>query len=135
TIDVAYTALSFLAPRQVRFRTRLLGVDDDWQQVGGRRVAYYTRLDPGRYTFEVLATNADGLSSGRPAVMRLIVAPFWWERRLVQGAGVGFLLLVTALGVRKVSLRRARARLAELEHARALDRERARIARDLHDDL
>ena len=135
TIDLAYTAFSFLAPRQVRFRTRLRGVDDDWQDVGGRRVAYYTRLRPGDYTFEVVATNGDGQSSARPATMRLVVAPLWWERRVVQAAGAGLLLLVTAAGVRKVSLRRARARLAELEREQALDRERARLARDLHDDL
>jgi ligand-binding sensor domain-containing protein/signal transduction histidine kinase len=135
TIDLAYTAFSFLAPRQVRFRTRLRGVADDWQDVGGRRVAYYTRLRPGDYTFEVLATNGDGLSSARPAVMRLIVAPFWWERRLVQGAVAGLLLLLTAVGVREVSLRRASARVAQLERAQALEHERARIARDLHDDL
>jgi len=134
-VDLAYTAFSFLAPEQVRFRVRLRGIDDDWQDVGARRVAYYTRLSPGHYTFEVVAANGDGLSSGRPAVMQLVVAPFWWERRVVQGAGAALLLLATAVGVRAVSLRRARARLVELERARALDRERARIARDLHDDL
>lgn len=134
-IDVAYTAPSFLAPQQLRFRVRLRGIDDHWQEVGGRRAAYYTRLAPGDYTFEVLATNADGVSSAQPATVRLTVAPFWWERRLVQGAGTGLLLLVTAVAVRTVSLRRARARLAELEREQALDRERARIARDLHDDL
>jgi ligand-binding sensor domain-containing protein/signal transduction histidine kinase len=135
TIDIAYTAPSFLAPQQLRFRTRLLGVDDDWQEVGGRRVAYYTRLAPGSYTFEVMATNADGVSSERPAALRLTVAPFWWERRLIQGSAAAALLLVTGFGVRQISLRRVRARLAELERARSLDRERARIARDLHDDL
>jgi signal transduction histidine kinase/sugar lactone lactonase YvrE len=133
-LDLSYTAPSFLAPQQLRFRIRLLGVDDDWRDVGGRRAAYFTRLPPGDYVFEVMASNADGVA-GAPTTMRLIVAPFWWERRLMQAAGVGLLLLVTALGVRKVSLRRVRARLAELEHARSLDRERARIARDLHDDL
>jgi ligand-binding sensor domain-containing protein/signal transduction histidine kinase len=134
-IDLAYTAPSFLSPQQLRFRIRLRGVDDSWQDVGGRRVAYYTRLRPGHYTFEVLARNAEGLESRRPAVMQLVVAPFWWERRLVQGAAAGLLLLVTAAGVRRISIRRARARLAELEREQALDRERARIARDLHDDL
>jgi ligand-binding sensor domain-containing protein/signal transduction histidine kinase len=135
TIELAYTAFSFLSPQQVRFRTRLRGVDDDWQEVGGRRVAYYTRLPPGNYNFEVQATNGDGLGSPRPAMMRLVVAPFWWERRLVQAAAAGLLLILTALSVRAVSFRRARVRLAELERAQALDRERARIARDLHDDL
>jgi ligand-binding sensor domain-containing protein/signal transduction histidine kinase len=135
TIDLAYTAPSFLAPQHMRFRIRLRGVDDTWQEVGGRRVAYYTRLRPGSYTFEVMATNADGVSSVRPAAMALTVAPFWWERRPVQTAGGALLLLLTAVGVRRVSLRRARARVAELERAQALARERARIARDLHDEL
>jgi ligand-binding sensor domain-containing protein/signal transduction histidine kinase len=135
TIDLAYTAFSFRAPQHVRFRTRLRGVDDTWQDVGNRRAAYYTRLPPGDYTFEVLAANDDGLWSTQPAMMRLVVVPFWWERRLVQGAAAGLVLVLTAIGVREISLRRARARLAELEHAQALDRERARIARDLHDDL
>jgi signal transduction histidine kinase len=67
--------------------------------------------------------------------MQMVVAPLWWEGWVVQGAGAALLLLVTAIGVRAVSLRRARARLAELERAQALERERARIARDLHDDL
>jgi signal transduction histidine kinase len=135
SIDVAYTAFSFLTPQQVRFRTRLRGLDDDWQDVGNRRVAYFTRLPAGDYTFEVMATNGDGLVSARPATIRLVVAPFWWERRTVQGAGAGVLLLSMVFAVRQVSLRRARARVAELEQAHALDRERARIARDLHDDL
>ena len=134
-IDLAYTAPSFLAPHRMRFRIRLQGVDDAWQEVGDRRVAYYTRLRPGDYTFEVQATNADGVSSVRPATTRLRVAPFWWERRPVQASGGALLLLLTAVGVRRVSLRRARARLAELERAQALERERARIARDLHDEL
>jgi signal transduction histidine kinase len=135
TIELAYTALSFVAPWQLRFRTRLRGVDDRWQDVGGRRVAYYTRLAPGKYEFEVMAANGDGVSSARPATIHLRVAPFWWERRLVQAAGAGLLLALTALGVHVAVSRRARRRLAELERAQALDRERARIARDLHDDL
>jgi signal transduction histidine kinase len=53
----------------------------------------------------------------------------------VQASGLTLLLLATALGVRHLSLRRARARVAQLERERALERERTRIARDLHDDL
>lgn len=135
TVELAYTAFSFRAPQHVRFRVRLRGVDDRWQDVGNRRTAYYTGLRPSAYAFEVLAANDDGLWSERPAVMQLTVAPFWWERRLVQAAGVGLLIVLTAVTVREVSLRRARARLAEMERTQALDRERGRIARDLHDDL
>ena len=135
SIEVRYTAFSFLAPQKVRFKFRLRGYDQDWRDVDTRRVAYYTRLPPGEYTFEVLAANNDGLWSSAPATLGFVVAPFWWERRPVQAAATLLLLVMGGVAVRRVSLRRARARLAELEREQALDRERERIARYLHDDL
>ena len=135
SVDVNYTAFSFLAPSKVRFQYRLRGFEDGWQDVGNRRTAYYSRLPPGSYVFEVRAANNDGVWSDVPAEMRLDVEPFWWQRPEVQAAALLLLLTATGLGVRFVILRRARARVAELEREQALDRERSRIARDLHDDV
>jgi ligand-binding sensor domain-containing protein/signal transduction histidine kinase len=134
-MEVDYTALSLLLPARVKFKYRLVGADTAWQDAGTRRTAYYTRLSPGRYQFEVLAANDDGLWATTPAALALVVAPFWWERLSVQFLGVALLLAATGAGVRSLSLRRARARVAELEREQALNRERSRIARDLHDDL
>jgi len=134
-IELAYTAFSLMAPAKVRFRYRLAGFDNSWHDVGARRVAYYSRLPPGQYTLEVLAANNDGLWSVRPATTRLVVLPFFWERAGVQAAGLGVLLVITGVIVNGIAQRRSRRRLADLERERALDRERTRIARDLHDDL
>lgn len=137
--EIHYTAVDLGAAEKTRFRYRLDGYDPDWIEAGTRRVAYYTRIPPGRYRFEVVATDSDGAWSGAPRVIALSVTPFWWQRREVQGAALVLLLLITGYLVRLVSLRRARARLAELERERereqAVERERSRIARDLHDDL
>lgn len=134
-IELSYTGLSLLAPPKVRFKYRLGGADSTWHDAQGRRTAYYSRLAPGEYTFEVMAANNDGMWSTSPATARLVVAPLWWERRAVQGGALTLLLVVVGYGVRAVSLRRARARVAALEREQALNRERSRIARDLHDDL
>lgn len=134
-IEIGYTAFSFMAPAKMRFEYRLAGFDDVWHDVGGRRVAYYSRLPPGEYAFEVRAANNDGVWSAAPATARVIVAPFWWERRSTRAAGLALLLIATGAAVSAVVQRRARRRLADLERERALDRERTRIARDLHDDL
>jgi ligand-binding sensor domain-containing protein len=48
SLQIAFTALSLSMPERVRFRYRLAGVDDGWQEPVGRREAYYTNLEPGR---------------------------------------------------------------------------------------
>ena len=60
SLEIHYTAASFLAPKRVSFRYRLRGFSDDWVQAGNRRrTAIYTNLPPGHYTFEVMASNDD----------------------------------------------------------------------------
>ncbi|MDP1572257.1 MAG: two-component regulator propeller domain-containing protein [Vicinamibacterales bacterium] len=134
-LEIAYTAFSLLAPDRVRFRYRLARFEDEWHEAGNRRSAFYTNLPPASYTFEVLAANNDGVWSPAPATLQITVAPLWWQRRAVQALALVVLLGLTGGGVRTASLRRARARVAELEREQALTRERTRIARDLHDDI
>ena len=100
SLEIAYTAFSLLAPSKVRFRYRLLGLDPAWQDVGSRRVAYYSRLAPGRYTFEVVAANNDGVWSPAPHALTLTVAPLFWERKPVQLGALALLLTGAGLAAR-----------------------------------
>jgi signal transduction histidine kinase len=135
SLEIAYTSFSLMAPSKNRFRYRLAGLDKDWHDAGARRVAYYTRLPPGEYRFEVLASNNDGVWAEAPATLDVVAQPFFWERRPVQLAALALLLAATGMTVYLVQQRRARRRLADLEREQAVERERTRIARDLHDDL
>lgn len=56
-VSIRYTAPMFTSPDRVSFRYRLLGDDGHWEDVGNRRTAYFTNLDPGSYRFEVSAKN------------------------------------------------------------------------------
>src|SRR5262249_5829165 len=60
-LEVDYTGLSFVVPQKVRFRYKLEGHDNEWQDSQGRRQAFYTNLGPGSYTFHVIASNNDGV--------------------------------------------------------------------------
>ena len=60
-LQIGYAALSLAIPERVRFRYRLEGYDQEWQEAGTRRVAYYTNPGPGDYVFRVLAANNDGV--------------------------------------------------------------------------
>jgi diguanylate cyclase (GGDEF)-like protein len=79
SFEFHYTGLSFLAPDRVNFRYRLDGFDRDWVEAGQRRVAYYTNLPSGQYTFRVLASNDAGLWSPRGASVALIVEPRFYQ--------------------------------------------------------
>lgn len=127
-----YTATSLGVPQRVRFRYRLVGYDADWREAGPRREASYTRVGPGRYEFQVVAANEDGVWNDQGARVTLVVPSAWWQTRSFAAA-----LLLLALGAGALLYRwRVRA-LAQRLHAQAEVRlrERERIARDLHDTL
>src|SRR6185369_1887631 len=68
-LEFDFTALSFRAPENVRFRYRLDGFDDDWVEAGRQRQAAYSRLPAGDYRFQVTACNSDGVWSSRDATL------------------------------------------------------------------
>lgn len=134
-IEIHYTALSFTAPEKVRFRHRLVGLDSAWVEAGDSRVARYANLPPGEYRFEVSACNNDGVWNREGARLRLRIQPHVWQSGWFL-ALAGFLAIAGVAGAARAAVvRRMRRKLEQLRQRHALEEERARIARDIHDDL
>jgi len=133
--ELRYTGLSFTAPDKVRFRYKLEGLEKEWVEAGTKRFAEYSYLPPGDYTFRVMACNNDEVWNEEGASLSFTVLPqvwqTWWSKAALLAGGGG----AVAAGALGVARRRVRRRLEQLERQRALERERARIARDIHDDL
>lgn len=132
SLRIEYTALCLSYPERVAFRYELEGVDDDWQDSGARRQAFYNSLRPGTYTFRVIARNEDGVWNEEGATLVFRIVPAAYQT-------VWFLLLCVAAGVVAAwSLYRLRVRqIARSLGARFDERlaERTRLARELHDTL
>ena len=95
----------------------------------------YNSVPPGRYRFELSAHNGDGEWTEPNESLELVVEPHFWQRGWFVGlAGVGGAVGLAGAG-RYLERRRTRARLRRLEMERAMERERSRIAQDMHDDL
>jgi signal transduction histidine kinase len=132
-LEFHYTGLSFDAPERVRFRYRLEGLDQDWVEAGTRRVAIYSSVPPGDYHFRVIACNGDGDWNQTGVSLALTVRPHFWQTWWFIGLlTLGVVTGVTG-GVRVVEKRRLSEQLKHLEQERILERERTRIAQDLHD--
>jgi signal transduction histidine kinase len=110
-------------------------VDSRWVEAGTRRVAYYNHVYPGRYRFRVLACNNDGVWNEQGSTLSLLLQPHfwqsWWFRLTLPLAGGGLVGGTVNWLARRKGLRK----LERLKHQHELERERARIARDIHDDL
>jgi diguanylate cyclase (GGDEF)-like protein len=78
-IEIHYAALSLLDPDKVRFRYRLGGFDSAWVEPGSRRVAFYTNTPPGRYRFEVVACNNDGVWNEKGAAIDIYLEPHFYQ--------------------------------------------------------
>jgi signal transduction histidine kinase len=114
-------------------------VEDEWVHVGARRVAYYSKLPPGRYRFAVSAANRDGLWSESSALLELKVLTPWWSSLWLRLVAAAALLAAAAWLVRRRVAQLQRAHTAQREFARLLiegqETERARIAAELHDGI
>jgi signal transduction histidine kinase/ligand-binding sensor domain-containing protein len=131
-LQIDYVGLSFVAPQKVRFRYRLEGRDQTWQEPGMRRQAFYNDLRPGTYRFRVMASNNDGLWNEQGAALEIVIAPAWYQTRT-------FLMLCVLSAIAAVwAIYQLRMRqMARALNARFDERlaERTRMARDLHDTL
>ncbi len=112
-IEFHYTALSLSIPERVRFKYQLQGYDRDWVDAGPRRVAYYTNLPPGKYSFRVIAANDDGVWNQQGAGVNLELEPRFYQTRIFFVACIVLALLI-ALAVNRISTRVIRNRAEEL---------------------
>lgn len=126
--DLDYTAPSFVAPEKVRFRYKLEGFDKDWIDSGTRRIAYYTNLRPGTYTFRVIASNNDGVWNQTGAAISLYLKPYFYQTYWFYAVCLLVLVMIAWL------LYRLRVRGMQAQFNAVLA-ERTRIAREIHDNL
>lgn len=139
SLEIRYTGMSLVKSDQIKFRYKLEGLEENWVEAGTVRMANYSYLPAGSYTFRVIAANANGLWNTDGASVKVVVHPYfyrtWWFLTL---AAVLVTLIVWLLYYNRVSQFRKIAD-AKSEFSRRLiesqEAERKRIASELHDGL
>lgn len=133
-LEFHYSALSFQSPEKTCFKYKLEGEDLDWTEVT-RRVAYYNNLSPGNYRFRVKACNKAGVWAESDASVALYLAPHFWETWWFLGSAGLLVVAVAGSTVRYTTRRNMEEKLRRLEKQNAIEEERIRIARDMHDEI
>ncbi len=131
-LAIDYVALSFVAPEEVKFRYKLEGYDNEWQDAGNRRQAIYTNLPPRSYRFRVMASNNSGVWNEEGALLDFSIAPAFYQTTWFRLA-ILVLFLFLLWAVYQLRVRQLAHQFNMAMEARVS--ERIRIARDLHDTL
>ena len=134
-LDIKFAGLSYTSPARVQFKYQLEGLDPDWIEGGTRRQVAYSYLPPGAFTFRVIACNSDGFWNEEGDAVNLIVHPQLWQTWWFKVAAALAVCAGVGVSVFFEGRRRMRRKLERLARAHELERERARIAQDIHDDL
>ncbi len=106
--EFQYAALTYVAPEKAKFRYKLEGFDADWVEAGARRVAFYTNIPAGSYTFSVMACNNDGVwNSSAPLSFRLRRHFYqtWWFQALTLLGAFALVAVVSMLRMRQLRAR------------------------------
>ena len=99
-MEIQFTAPDFVAPQRIRFRYRLVGSDTAWVDAGDRRQAFYTKLPPGRYRFEVQDAIVDQNWSSDRAQIEIVLEPHFWQTDFFRGLCALALMLLCVAGYR-----------------------------------
>jgi signal transduction histidine kinase/ligand-binding sensor domain-containing protein/DNA-binding response OmpR family regulator len=91
---ISYVALNYTTPQQNKYSYKLIDFDKEWNFVGTSRIAYYTNIDPGNYTFQVRASNNDGTWNDQVTTIHIEVRPPLWRTAY---AYIAYVLIVLFL--------------------------------------
>jgi ligand-binding sensor domain-containing protein/signal transduction histidine kinase len=127
-----YTGINVSSPEGVRYRYRLADVDSLWSEPTTLREVDFINIAPGRFEFQVAASNSDGVWNSNGAALAFEVEPSIFQTRWFRAASAGILILL-ALGVYQLRVQQLHRQFNIGLEARV--NERTRIARDLHDTL
>ena len=131
-----FSATSFLDEKQVMYSYRLLGSSNNqWSEPSNNSTVSFIDLHPGDYTLDIKANFPAGRYPEQIINYKFSIAPPWWQtwwfRSIVGLLIIGLLIMASRFHYR----RKLDKQMAILEKQQAIEKERTRIATDMHDDL
>jgi diguanylate cyclase (GGDEF)-like protein len=131
--SIEFAALHFTDPLKNTYAYRLAGFDRDWIDTdASHRVATYTNLDPGEYTFEIKAANDQHVWSADATRLLIVILPpywqTWWFRVLAAAATMGLLGAIYRVRVRRLTRQQQELQRVVADRTRELEESNAKLA-------
>jgi signal transduction histidine kinase/ligand-binding sensor domain-containing protein len=135
TFSFDFAPIAFQNAAGCSFEYRLQDYDEGWIRSGNARYTRYSKIPPGHYVFQLRAIDVNGIISPYNKTLEIKIAKAFWQMILFKIAMLLILLLLAWLVLKWYLQRNIRKHKLEFEKQQAVEKERTRIATDMHDDL
>ena len=130
------SAPTYINEKQTRFSYMLEGSgNENWSEPSANTSINFVNLSPGEYTLRAKAIFLHGLYPNIESSFSFIILPPWWLTWWFKSIVAILIVGLVFLGVRFYINRKLELQRAMLERKQAIEKERTRIATDMHDDL
>jgi len=115
-----FAALNFINSENNLYKYKLEPYEEEWiETTADNRIARYTKLSPGEYTFRVIGSNNDGIWNNEGRSLSIIIHPPWWQTwwayTLYVILALGVLGAVYYYEAKRIKLRQRAKNLAEVD--------------------
>jgi signal transduction histidine kinase/ligand-binding sensor domain-containing protein len=135
TFSFDYSCISFQHAQASVFEYKLDRFDENWIRGGTTHYTRYSRIAPGNYTFRIRTLDANGKISPFTKTLAIEIRKAFWQTTLFKMLMGVVLGLIIWMMIRGYLIIRIRKQQVEFEKLQAVEKERTRIATDMHDDL
>ena len=135
TFSFDYSCISFQHVQESAYEYKLDGFDENWIRGGTTNYTRYSRIAPGNYTFRLRTIDAKGKISPHMKILSIQIKKAFWQTTFFRTIMIAILGLLIWLIVKWYLNIRIRKQQVEFEKLQAMEKERTRIATDMHDDL
>lgn len=135
TFALDFSPISFFHTADCSFEYKLDGYDDNWIKSGAAKYTRYSKIPPGKYSFMLRVLDNQGNSGPYDKVLEIEIAKSFWQTNFFKAGLFVVVLFAGWLFLRRYSNEKMRKQRRELEKLKAIEKERTRIATDMHDDL
>lgn len=135
TFSLDFSQVSFFHTADCSFEYKLDDYDDNWIKSGAAKYTRYSRIPPGKYLFRLRVLDNEGNPSPYDKVLEIQIAKSFWQTNFFKAGLITVILFAGWLFLKWYSNEKMKKQKRELENLKAIEKERTRIATDMHDDL
>lgn len=130
-VSFKFVAPNYISPQKNRYAYKMEGFDRNWIETSAdRRIATYTNLDPGNYSFKVKASNNDGVWNEEAVKLDITIRPPFWKTGYAYTIYTLLLITIIYLIIRYFTIRerdKNKLRISEMEAERVREMERMKV--------